>query len=619
MGAVKSNLGHTEGASGLCSIAKAIIIFENKIIPANLHFTSAKEEIESLHKSIEPVVTNLAFDGKIIGVNSFGVGGVNAHALLKTNEKSAEASIYDVTKPMPRLVTVCGRTEEAVEHIFNFIENNPKRAHCDFLALLNDAMKTTPIKGSANFPVRGYMIIKDKKDVKAIDDGNDTASYEYIKRIEDTKRSQPVWLIFTGMGSQWVGMGAQMLKLKLFRDSIEASAKVLAPYDVDLLKLILSENASLWETRTVYSFVAITAIQIALFDVLKALDLPVDGIIGHSFGEIACAYADECLTAEQAVLTSYWRGRAVEESADILPKGLLAAVGLTWKEASKYVSEGVYLACHNGTDSVTVSGLYEPMLAFIERLKAEGIFVRKVAGGEFPYHSLEMNKVAPKLLEKLDRVIVKPKARSSKWVSTSVPIGSEINDEKGRYASGAYFVNNLINPVLFDEGISLIPKKALCIEVAPHSLFDSIFKRCFKELNYVSLMKKTEADQLLYFLGAIGHIYTYGLNPSIEKMYPPVSWPVARGTPSVASLIRWEHSYSHDIKMYPEYHNFSTAANFIYRISLLESDWRFLKDHCIDGRVVFPATGYLMLAWRAMATKVGQPWHKVPIHFENIR
>lgn len=617
MGAVKSNLGHTEGASGLCSVAKAIIIFENQMIPANLHFNSAKEEIESLHKTIEPVVSNLPFDGKIIGVNSFGVGGVNAHALLKANEKSAAASIYEVTKPMARLVTVCGRTEEGVEHIFNFIENNPRRAHCDFLALLNDAMKTTPIKGSANFPTRGYMIIKDKDGVEAGVD--DPAPYEYIKRIEDTKRLQPVWLIFTGMGSQWVGMGAQMLKLKLFRDSIEASAKILAAYDIDLLELILSDNASLWEARTVYSFVAITAMQIALFDVFRALDLPIDGIIGHSFGEIACAYADGCLTAEQAVLTSYWRGRAVEESADIVPKGLLAAVGLTWEEASKYVGDGVYLACHNGHDSVTVSGRYEPMLAFIERLKAEGIFVRKVAGGEFPYHSQEMNKVAPKLLAKLDQVIVEPKVRSSKWISTSVPLGQNDDEGKASHASGAYFVNNLISPVLFDEGMQLIPKKALCIEMAPHSLFDSIFKRCFKELNYVSLMRKTEPDQLLYFLGAVGHIYTYGLNPSIERLYPPVSWPVAKGTPSVASLIRWEHSYSHDIKMYPEFHNFSTAANFIYRISVLESDWRFLKDHCIDGRAVFPATGYLMLVWRAMATKVGQPWHKVPVHFENIR
>ena len=90
MGAVKSNMGHTEGASGLCSVAKAIIIFEHKLIPANLHYNEPRPEIESLHRTIEPVVQNQLFNGKIIGVNSFGVGGVNAHALLKINPKEID-------------------------------------------------------------------------------------------------------------------------------------------------------------------------------------------------------------------------------------------------------------------------------------------------------------------------------------------------------------------------------------------------------------------------------------------------------------------------------------------------------------------------------------------------
>lgn len=295
---------------------------------------------------------------------------------------------------------------------------------------------------------------------------------------------------------------------------------------------------------------------------------------------------------------------------------MLAAVGLKWEEVKKYVTDGVYLACHNGEDSVTVSGLYEPMLKFMAKLKSENIFCRKVAGGEFPYHSIEMNKVAPKLLAKLKEVIPNPKKRSSRWISTSVANNSA---EEAIYASGEYFVNNLINPVLFNEGVLQIPTKSVCIEIAPHALFDSIFKRCFKELNYVSFMRKSDPDNLTHLLSAIGTLYINGFNPEVENLYPKVEWPVVRGTQSISSLIKWDHSTKHGVKMYPEYHNFSTAAFFMIKITMNESDWRFIRDHCIDGRVVFPATGYLMVAWRAMATKVGQPWHKVPIHFENIR
>lgn len=528
------------------------------------------------------------------------------------NSKEPNDSMLMIADPIPRLVNVCGRTEEAIEHIFEFIEKNPKRAHCDFFALLNDAMKTAPIRGSGNFPHRGYMLIQ-----KTANWSYSEPTYEYSRIIELTKKSEPVWLIFSGMGSQWTGMGKELMKVKIFRRSVEASAQVLKPYQIDLLRLIQSDDDSVWLEQVVYPFVAITAMQIGLYDIVSQLELPIAGLIGHSFGEIACAYADGCISAEQAILTSYWRGKTVQETQG-LPKGIMAAVGLTWEAAEKYCTEGVYLACHNGHDSVTVSGLYAPMVNFIESLQLENIFVRRVAGGEYPYHSVVMNQVAPKLLEKLKTVIRTPKRRSTKWVSTSVPSGRE-EEDSALFASGDYFVNNLQNPVFFEEGMRLIPKKAICIEMAPHSLFDSIFKRCYKDLSYISLMKKTESNNLVYFLSALGKVYTYGLNPAIESLYPKVHWPVARGTQSIGSLLKWDHSKEHSVKLYPDYHNFGSASNYLLTVTLLDSDWRFLRDHAVDGRIVFPATGYLMIAWRALATRVGQPWHKVPVHFENIR
>jgi fatty acid synthase len=94
-------------------------------------------------------------------------------------------------------------------------------------------------------------------------------------------------------------------------------------------------------------------------------------------------------------------------------------------------------ACHNGSDSVTISGLYNNMVQFVEQLKSENIFARSVAGGDFPYHSPFMNIVAPKLLDALNRIIPHPKGRSHKWVSTSVP-PEDWNKKKAKYASGLY-------------------------------------------------------------------------------------------------------------------------------------------------------------------------------------
>lgn len=66
-------------------------------------------------------------------------------------------------------------------------------------------------------------------------------------------------------------------------------------------------------------------LQVALVDVLRTLGIEPDGIVGHSVGELGCAYADGCLTAEETVMSAYWRGRCVSE-AD-LPAGGMAAVG----------------------------------------------------------------------------------------------------------------------------------------------------------------------------------------------------------------------------------------------------------------------------------------------------
>ena len=114
---------------------------------------------------------------------------------------------------------------------------------------------------------------------------------------------------------------------------------------------------------------------------------------------------------------------------------MLAAVGLSWEETIRRCPDGIVAACHNGSDSVTISGLYDNMVKFIEQLRSENIFVRAVTGGDFPYHSPFMNMVAPQLLEALNKVLPEPKMRSEKWVSTSVS-EDNTNSISSKFASG---------------------------------------------------------------------------------------------------------------------------------------------------------------------------------------
>jgi fatty acid synthase len=145
-------------------------------------------------------------------------------------------------------------------------------------------------------------------------------------------------------------------------------------------------------------------------------------------------------------------------------------------------------------------------------------------------------------LERLQKVIKKPNLRSSKWLSTSVP-RDEWNTIKARYSSAEYHTNNLLSPVLFHEITRHIPPNAICVEIAPHGLLQAILKRSLPSscIN-ISLTQRGNSDNFEVLLTALGKLFNAGLHPQIENLYPKVQYPVGRGTPSISSLIKWEHT-----------------------------------------------------------------------------
>jgi len=192
--------------------------------------------------------------------------------------------------------------------------------------------------------------------IKLSDGENRHQNYEYVKQssIFIDKISKPVWFLFPGLGGQWKAMAKALMPIDIFAHKIEECAQILNKYEIDLKYILLSDDNNAINTMT-NKFVSTTALQIALIEVLFKLDIIPDGIIGHSFGEIACAYADQCLSTEEAILTSYWRG-VITENDNKIPRGLMAAVGLSWEETKKLCPKGVYVVCNNSKELVTISG-----------------------------------------------------------------------------------------------------------------------------------------------------------------------------------------------------------------------------------------------------------------------
>lgn len=487
IGSVKSNMGHAEAASGMASIAKILIALENKKIPPNINLKSLRSDVSAFSEGRIKIATEVEdFQSRFIAMNSFGLGGGNAHALFAGNVK--EKLNHGLPEDnLGRVVLWSGRTEDAINAIFDDITQRPLDA--EHIALLHNSQVLTT--GANTY--RGFGFFHNDTDT-----GLATCTQRDIQYLNDTRR--PIVFVYSGIGSQWPEMGEDLMKIPRFAKSIDYCHSVLMKKGIDLKSILTSSDENTFN-NVMHSYVGIIAIEIALTDVLKALGIAPDFIIGHSVGEIGCSYADGGFTAEEAILTAHARGESSNESTTI--DGGMAAIGMHHTELLDILPHDIDIACHNGSDSTTISGPVESVREFVEKLKSKKIFAKEVACSGIALHSRYIEEFGEKLNEKLKKIIKNPKLRSKKWLSSTYPEIFWTKDEAS-FSSAEYHTRNLLNPVLFEEVTDMLPRNALTIEIAPHGLMKAILKRSFPEGLNVSLTQRGNKDGMLYFLEALG-------------------------------------------------------------------------------------------------------------------
>ena len=154
-----------------------------------------------------------------------------------------------------------------------------------------------------------------------------------------------------------------------------------------------------------------------------------------------------------------------------------------------------------------------------------------------PYHSSYLASVKTRLLCNLNKVIPWPKKRSPKWISSSVPC-AEWFTSASNLSSADYHTHSILNTVLFEQTAHLIPSNAVTIEIAPDVVLQNVLKESLHpKVTNIVLNQRTDVD---VFLQKIGKLYNCGLQPQVANLYPPVKFPVSRGTPMIAPSIRYK-------------------------------------------------------------------------------
>ncbi|XP_059621795.1 fatty acid synthase-like [Phlebotomus argentipes] len=601
VGCVKSNIGNTLPSGGMCGIAKVIIGMENSAMPPNINYSKPHPDFKALVEGRMEVVTEAEeFRGKHVAVNSVCYTGGLSHILLESVAKE-KVNKGQPDDDLARLITWSGRTEEGVSEIFEFMADNPLDA--EFVGLVHE-IQTENI---SNNMFRGFGIFE-----KGVDGGNAISLEQSVKHFPGVKR--PIVWLFSGMGSQWTQMGSSLMSIPIFRQSIQHCHEVLLPKGVDLIGLLTSDDPTTYD-NILNSFIGIAAVQIAIVDILRALQIYPDIIIGHSVGELGCAYGDGCLTAEEMILSAYSRGKVSVETEKIF--GSMAAVGLGYKNVRKILPPDVEVACRNSSTSSTISGPAASVEAFVGELKNKGIFAKEVPCSNIAYHSRYIADMGPKLLELLTEVIQEPKRRSERWLSTSVP-QAKWKDEQSQYSSAEYHTNNLLNPVLFEETFSLIPNNAVTIEIAPHGLLQAIIKRSKPSAIHVPLTLRGTKNNAAFFLGALGKLYMNGINFPLQNLYPPVEFPVSRGTPMISPHIQWDHTADWYIAPIDEDYKHKPARH-VLNINTDLPEYKFVQDYKMDGKLLYPVSGFISAVWKTFAAYKEVNFYEMDVEMTQLR
>ncbi|KAL7803491.1 beta-ketoacyl synthase domain-containing protein [Trichoderma aethiopicum] len=593
IGSIKSNVGHSEPAAGLSGLMKAIMSIEKGAIPGNPTFITPNPKIDFAGAKVKVSRALVKWPENAprrASINSFGIGGSNAHAIVEQVnphdafnhtssyidvEKEFDTENHEASRPSVLVlsandaVSLSANIKAFCTHLIN------PRVKLDLSRLFHRAFVTT-----ATTDIR-------EDDFTVAKSG-----------------SQPpkIGFIFTGQGAQWAQMGKDLLEMFPWtRKVLEELDQVLqAQPDPPTWSLI----AELTESRTAkhmrqpdISQTLVTALQLCIFAVLESWNIKPTSVVGHSSGECAAAYASGWLDRAGALKAAFYRGRAaLNRSAESEKDVGMLAVGLGAKGISEFL-EGhkgsVSIACYNSPNSLTLSGKKPALEDIASKVKAAGHFARMLLV-DMAYHSQFMDITGEeyqRLLETDDEFL--PLAKSASSVKMFSSVTGVVKDNP---ADSPYWLANMSSPVRFDKALGeMIDKESptLLVEIGPSGALAGPVAQILKALpngkdvTYCSSWARgSNACKSLFDVA--GRIFATGgsIDLSLVNDYKD----------TVRTIIDLpNYSWNHSVKYWHE--------------SAASKDWRFRKFpvHDLLGSKIL-GTPWTSPVWRHTLNVANVPW-----------
>ncbi len=611
IGSVKSNIGHLEAAAGISSLIKVVLSLQHGEIPPSLHFQVPNPNVnwEQLPVKVATERMPWSSQSRLAGVSSFGFSGTNAHLLL---EAAPGLDIKPPTVERPvYLLCLSAKTPSALNELATryeqYLVDKPTLELGDICFTANT--------GRSHFNYRLSVVASQPEEAReklaAFSAGLETIGV-FEGRVNTNNK---IAFLFTGQGSQYVGMGRQLYQqAPTFRASLDSCDEILRPLlETPLLEVLYpqeKENLSSKIDETAYTQPALFALEYALFQLWKSWGLEPDFVMGHSVGEYVAACVAGVFSLEDGLKLIAHRGRMMQA----LPNGgemvsVMTSIEQIATLIQPYAQE-ISIAAINGPESVVISGRYEAINAVCATLSALGVKTKKLNVS----HAFHSQLMEPMLAE-FEQI-----ARQVRFSSPQIQLLSNTTGELAtdEITKPEYWCRQLRQPVKFAANMKTLEERGveILIEIGPKPVLLGIGRQCLPEHQGLWLGSlHPDRDDWQQLITSLAQLYVRGVplnwvgfdkDYSRRRLQLP-TYPFQRQHYWIEAADHGNLLPNNSVRSKPLhpllgqklYLAGSQEIRFESQISQNSPAW--VKDHVIFETVIFPGMGYLEIALAAGA------------------